>query len=269
MNCCFLYFLVGYIFSPFFSGIVTNHCVHRKGLVDKIIHGFENTTPVILVYGPPATGKTSLAQLVMKRFCDDAKSAIRINCAGTKAENCYEGILNKTAGKLDFESEKCSLENTLIVFDDCHAWFSHEEFWYKWRNSDTWMSPTVRILLVATTLLAKTHPSPIFFVSLPIKITRSDLLLSSSEVKELIDVLDEDQLFKGTSICDVIIEESNGIVRLISLSIGFLKSDFHSLSTYSLKQYETSVLQRFFSPAFTENTARCCLGVLPSNFEFE
>ena len=147
--------------------------MHREGLVGKIVDGFE-TIASVLVYGPPATGKTSLAQLVMKRSIDNAKNAIRIKCADVESKNCYKEILNLTAGKLDFESEKCSLENTLIVFDDCHAWFSHEEFWYKWRNSDTWMSPTVRILLVATTLLAKTHPSPIFFVSLPIKITRSD-----------------------------------------------------------------------------------------------
>ena len=160
----------------------------RKGLVDEIIDAF-NTKSAFLLYSPPTAGKTSLAQLVMKRFKDIENDVILVGCAESLPEKCFEEILRKTKNKKDLMNNTRSLKNdTLIALDDCHAWFSNEQFLAERRDMVRWMNKTVCFLLVATKLLFQTYSSHLFFAGLP-KFTRSKLAFSMETISELIDVL--------------------------------------------------------------------------------
>jgi hypothetical protein len=159
--------------------------------------------------------------------------------------------MRKTKNKLDLANNACSLKaNTLIVLDDCHAWFKNEPFWIKLRHGVTWMDTSVSALLVATQLLSKNTISPMCLKQLP-TMAQSQLALSIEEMTELIDTLVDDPSFKQSSISSVIMEESNGIAGLVAMSVGGLDSAFDS-----------SLLQHYFSSALTATMSRC-FGVDP------
>jgi hypothetical protein len=174
---------------------------------------------------------------------------VKIACASFSTKSPFDVLLDHGIDLLKKVTSFTS--STFIILDDCHAWFGYDDFWDAiLKVISEWCPTFVRFLFIATTLLNKSKPSPLYFNSLP-RLVREDFILSRDESFKLAEILGASRI--GAHFCNVLVEECAGIVGLISLSMGFLSIDFRN----AVDCDEGDYLRHFYSLNFTPYLARC------------
>lgn len=200
-----------------FSGVDLNYperILPREHLLTSLIELLRRRH--VLLYSPPATGKTALTQLLSAKL--ECVNVLRLSCASLYREECFQIFVNYG---LDLKNCTTTIDTeTLFILDDCHAWFGLEEFWNAiLKRTDEWCPPHIKFIYVATQLSTKSNPSPLYFRSLP-GLTRKDFLLSDEEATMLINNIGKNY---GETFSHVLVEEAAGIPSLMFCRECFLQ----------------------------------------------
>lgn len=227
----------------------------RSELVKKLVKQLKENQQS-LIYSPPSTGKTSLLLLLEKKLCelpesDDLANVnfVLIQCPRHRSEAAFSTI--KKLAKLDLTMpQNCKdVRSTILVLDDSHHWFANEELWASLlRITDSRVLPNFRFLYVATQLLSKANPSPVFFKSLK-RLGLKDFLVSQDELRE---IGQKKNVQFGKTFTRVLEAECAGIIGLYTITVDFLEVDFGQTTPE-----ESAVLQHFYSSKFAEYMSRC------------
>ncbi len=232
------------------SGVDLKHpesILSRTALVSRIQQQYESGERHFLFYAPPATGKTALAQLFVSSL--NNVQIVYISCVDFESENPFQVLADKG---IDLKNHSVQFNSsTLFVLDDCHTWFGYDSFWNSiLKTTALWCSNQIRFLYIATSLLNKPKPPPLYFKSLP-KLFRKDFLLSMEECLVFSNIIGAVTI--GSTFSRVLIEECSGIIGLMALSVAFLRVDFR----FKKGKTESDYLRHFYSQKFTPYLARC------------
>jgi len=219
--------------------------LRREDLVDRLWNMISRH-PFVLISSPPATGKTSLLQLVHKKYRID--KYIRCHKSSDPYELlCQSGIDLRTGQVLGSE------RGVIVALDDAQNIYEHNDFWETLLKELPVRCPSgFSFIISATHNLRQNQSSPVGFGSLP-RISKSDLLISEREAEELIDLTCYNEIVVKTSpaIRHAIIRECCGIIGAVRLAVMKLCERFDQDSAA-----ESQILQFFFSDNFSQHLDR-------------
>ena len=238
--------------SPPRDGITCAGTVlERQDLVSSII---ETATPIAILHSSPATGKTSLLDLI----CDvlsqkENTTVVRLPLLSTDSEVLINALQEELG--VNVRNVETLPGDTWILLDDAQLAFDATLFWVaivKYLGSRH-LSKRIHIVIAATYDLANQGSTPYAFVEHP---HIYDLKLSTVEAEKLYDGYIEKIFFARNWIGfkDTLLELANGHVGVLSAGINML----HRVYNIAQKQVdESDALDALRDHRFRALLARC------------
>jgi hypothetical protein len=216
---------------------------------DDLVHSLWNLLMnhrCVVLSSPPATGKSSLLQLVHLKYKFEFRY---INCkssddAYTLLSNAGIDLIRKTFPDFD--------DLYVVIIDDAHEIYRCEGFWRDLvKGSNMWLPTNFKFIISATHSL-RLGDSPIDLESEP-RIGRKHLLLSDEDAYHLIDLTVFNISLSGSAIRYAIVKECAGIIGAIRLSVMKLCEEF---TIRRSSGDESQFLQYFLSREFSLQLGR-------------
>ena len=141
----------------------------RRDVVQRVIELAQLRQHVVLS-SPPATGKTSVLQLI-KRQLRDSETVRKVLQIPLNTTLSVAAVKEKLAGIgiSEFEDDLERIENTWLLLDDAQNWYG-EEYWPFWQFLIKHL-PDISVgrvfIIIATTYDLSTPVSPVHFGALP------------------------------------------------------------------------------------------------------
>ena len=110
--------------------LIDREHLKRKDAVKEIIELARSKQYVILA-SPPATGKTSLLQLVQQELRRQGATTKKLHLTGYLTIGEVKGKLNQVGFTAD-EDDMENVRNTWLLLDDAQNWYK-EEYWPFWQ----------------------------------------------------------------------------------------------------------------------------------------
>ncbi|KAI9105807.1 hypothetical protein DFS34DRAFT_690284 [Phlyctochytrium arcticum] len=227
--------------------------LHRIPLLTEL-NQLLNDNQVVVVASPAGSGKTSLFQLLSR----ERENCVRVSClaSGFNFETFVSAL---GGGKLFDGRHEYLLDATshyLIWLDDAQATYNNIKAWASLVKDVIVKFPRLRLVISATHLLEGQQESPVELASLR-RLKREDFRISSQEALDMLRAPPPFGLPNGYGtqlIENIIINESNGLIAAVRLSIDAIKQRFVK---NALPPPETNIVQYYFSQDFLPEVNRC------------
>lgn len=229
--------------------------LYRSHLVERVM-GYLAKSSFVVVAAPPATGKTSLLQLVGQR-CRNAEYDTYF-LRFSEADDPFARLREITGiDLLGNTSAKPSGKTKVLFLDDCQTQFSNPSFWEHLCKGQTQnkLSAEFRVVFACTYNLS-TRGSPVCFRSFQGRLNRRDLLLTTEEaIAFFTQFLERSRLSaweKMHSLRHALLSDSAGQVGLLSLYMTTL-----ALDSDKGQATEARLIQSMLSCATLNRIQRC------------
>ena len=213
------------------------------------------TTSVVVIAGPPGSGKSALLSLYTHQYCKYSTGTIKLvtllHDEDPRVTLLREANISLTDKTTPFDA---AVDN-LVVLDECQLHLADRGFWQSLlRDSSAWMPPTVRFLLSTTSSLNSLSDSPLID-STAAMVSGDDLRLSDSEATALLELPYPHGLIahlRDPAVVSTIVRASAGLVAAVRIFTNELNTYHHS-SKCSVEE----AIMYLCSDRMTSSFARC------------
>ena len=212
----------------------------RDELVNKI-WSTAQANRFVLMCSPPATGKTSLLQLILKRFPEQCRY-VSFFCDTSSMPATQ--LIQK---HLDGDTE------VTVLIDDAQERYSETDFWAKLIKvpEEIEPSPKTRFIISATYKLDSAINSPIFFSDL-YRISREHLLVAEEESKAVLQWCFP-RSWQYPELVDKIVLETCGHIGAAMAAAVCIRAHFRDAERVN----KEDLIQFYFSAPFLQGLHRC------------
>jgi len=223
------------------DGIGNERFLNRANLVEKVWSAVLESN-ILVICSPPATGKTSLLQLILRKFPEECYYVSFSKIASTRsAAEVVEAVI-RSAGK----------DRMTILIDDAHSRYGEMTFWTGLiKVPDDLQQPNIRYIISATYKLYPNLKSPVAFSQLR-RFKRDDLLVTDDECRLVLSW----HLPSGLQyprFLDLVAFETAGHIGAAMAAAMCLRDNFHHISNVT----EEELTQFYFSEGLLERLDRC------------
>ena len=204
---------------------INGYFLDRPKLVQQVMTFFEHSQ-FVLIIAPPASGKTSLCDLIIesrKALC------IYISCIdlASRTNQLLMGIAQDSMGK-KFNLNKIK-KDCIVMLDDSQIIYHKESFWCSLMIGGQHRFPmNIKFLIVAThNLDSGAQASPIEFEGRP-RLGREHLLLNDDEAESFLSAkhIGLPDAMKSPDVINFILKDCAGLIGALELYIESLDRDF-------------------------------------------
>ena len=237
----------------------------RTDIIRQIQSKFKETR-ILLLWAPPASGKTSLLQLLS---AEKNHSVVYVSFAGP---GCPFSLLEQK--KIDYLKETWGLrtsERVIVAIDDAQDKYENKEFWRKFIKDigKAWIPQNVYLLIAATHKLNSSVDSLAEFSQLE-RLGSNVFLLKREEYDALVEKfkdLPSTWYERFGQLFELIWNDSKGHIGSICCSLKAIVDHFTSRDsghTRARDAHESEVIQYYMSANLLTGLERC-FGSFPSS----